>query len=255
MYGRSRSRARSRPARGSAAAPAWTPASLGSLALWLRVENDAAVTTVSGGFASATADKSGNGRHYSQATGSRQPAFNASDADFNGQPSLTNDTTDDCLTGPAPIDAQGAATLILVARVTSEANGGVIGSASGSAPNIIMHVNGTGIQCRFNNTNVATPLAGVGTTTGIFVAVFDGSGGAGAGIGTVYRNKLQVSQLTTLAATLTSATTWAVGSYASTFSTAMKWTEVIATRSVMTADEWSQVHSYLSSRYAITLEA
>jgi hypothetical protein len=61
-------------ARGGAAA--WSPLALGStLKLWLR--GDLGVT-LNGGDVSAWADQSGNGQHFTQATGAQQPLYVAS---------------------------------------------------------------------------------------------------------------------------------------------------------------------------------
>lgn len=65
----------------------WTPADLGSaLEFWLDA-SDASTITETGGAVSAWNDKSGNGHHATQATGSLQPAYSATS--FNGLPGIT----------------------------------------------------------------------------------------------------------------------------------------------------------------------
>lgn len=63
----------------------WTPATPSGLLLWLRA--DLGVTIGTG--VSAWADQSGSGNNVSQATGSKQPTLNASDAAYNNQKTLT----------------------------------------------------------------------------------------------------------------------------------------------------------------------
>ena len=59
------------------AIPAWTPAALGSsLALWLDAA-DSSTITLNGSTVSQWNDKSGNGRHVSQATPAQQPTYSA----------------------------------------------------------------------------------------------------------------------------------------------------------------------------------
>lgn len=67
----------------------WTPKRLSGLVLWLRA--DVGVTTVSG-LVSAWADQSGTAdanKNMSQATSTKRPVFNASDAAYNNQATLS----------------------------------------------------------------------------------------------------------------------------------------------------------------------
>lgn len=65
----------------------WTPSELGaSLALWLDAD-DASTITLNGSTVSQWSDKSGNGRHATQASASAQPTYEASG--FAGKPSVT----------------------------------------------------------------------------------------------------------------------------------------------------------------------
>lgn len=64
----------------------WTPAKLGAdLALWLDAD-DASTITLNGSTVSQWDDKSGNGRHATQATAANQPTYNLTE--FNGKPAL-----------------------------------------------------------------------------------------------------------------------------------------------------------------------
>ena len=73
----------------------WTPAALGSsLALWLD-SDDVSTITLNGSTVSQWRDKSGNGRHASQADSANQPTYSATG--LNGKPVLTFDGVNDFL--------------------------------------------------------------------------------------------------------------------------------------------------------------
>lgn len=98
-------------------APSWSPADIADAFAWYRA--DQGVTLV-GSDVSALADLSGNGRHLSEAT--NRPLFNASNANFNGQPTITFDGAAEKI-GRASFDlgASGTGfTLFLVAEVLSD---------------------------------------------------------------------------------------------------------------------------------------
>lgn len=61
----------------SSAAPAWTPANLGSALVAWYDAGDAASITESGGAVSQWNDKSGHGYHLTQATGGKKPTYSA----------------------------------------------------------------------------------------------------------------------------------------------------------------------------------
>ena len=74
----------------------WRPDELGaSLALWLDAEDTASIT-LNGSTVSQWDDKSGNSRHFSQATAANQPTYQA--AGFNGRPTLNFDGGSDFMT-------------------------------------------------------------------------------------------------------------------------------------------------------------
>ena len=74
----------------------WTPAALGSsLALWLDA-NDFSTITLNGSTVSQWRDKSGNGRHASQATAANQPTYSTSR--INNRPAIFSDGINDLMT-------------------------------------------------------------------------------------------------------------------------------------------------------------
>jgi hypothetical protein len=64
----------------------FTPLDLGGVFLWLR--SDLGIT-LNGSTVSAWADQSGAGNNATQSNGSQQPTYSASDASYNGRPSLS----------------------------------------------------------------------------------------------------------------------------------------------------------------------
>lgn len=132
------------------------------------------VTEVSGAVDSIL-DQSGRGNTLGAPAAANRPAYTASDADFNNQPSATGDGTDDFLRDTA-ID-MGAAfapgTIIVVAKIVS---------AGASEPLFSMNVNSTLV--RDTGTGTIQAIQGSGgksTTTGftaqahVFGMVADGS--------------------------------------------------------------------------------
>ena len=97
----------------------WTPAALGSsLALWLDAD-DASTITLNGSTVSEWRDKSGNGRHASQATVANQPIYSPSR--INGRPAVFSDGIDDLMifsTAIIPNDF----TIITVSQANSNSN-------------------------------------------------------------------------------------------------------------------------------------
>lgn len=69
-----------------------------SLKAWYRADT----TTNAGGFVSQLTDKSGNGYHLTQGTGSKQPALIASGSDPNGRDCVVSDGVDDAMTIASP---------------------------------------------------------------------------------------------------------------------------------------------------------
>jgi len=70
----------------AARAEDWTPAEIDT-ELWLDAD-DASTITETGGAVSQWDDKSGNARHATQATGSKQPLYTSSDSMLGGMPSV-----------------------------------------------------------------------------------------------------------------------------------------------------------------------
>jgi hypothetical protein len=90
----------------------WTPY-YSTTALWLD-GSDAGTITLNSGNVSQWNDKSGNGRNFSQAISTQQPAYTANQ--LNGLPALIFDGTDDFLDGGQVLDLIGGLTTFMVVR-------------------------------------------------------------------------------------------------------------------------------------------
>lgn len=77
------------------AAAAYAPPYRSRLALWLDLTSPD--TSIVSGAVAVLGDRSGNARHFTQGTGTKRPAYTASDADFGGRPSMSFDGVDDFL--------------------------------------------------------------------------------------------------------------------------------------------------------------
>lgn len=85
--------------------------------LWLRA--DLGVTIGTG--VATWADQSGNGHNATQATGSKQPIRNATDADFAGLPSLHGDGVDDYMDVALDLTGVASVTVLMAVRATAPA--------------------------------------------------------------------------------------------------------------------------------------
>jgi hypothetical protein len=116
-----------------------------SLKAWYRADT----TTNAGGFVSQLTDKSGNGFHFVQATGSKQPALNVADANMGGRDSISLDGTDDAVTLAAPgFGSMSGLTFYIVTRSVIGTTSGrffAIG-ASGTANSLIAIAVGSGFN-------------------------------------------------------------------------------------------------------------
>jgi hypothetical protein len=87
----------------------WTPAQI-STALWLDA-SDAGTITLNGANVSQWNDKSGNGKHATQATAAAQPDFSATG--LNGKPSINFAGTTDYLNTPLIQPSGGIVAMVL----------------------------------------------------------------------------------------------------------------------------------------------
>jgi hypothetical protein len=116
-------------------ASGFSPKSIAGLSLWLDAADSSTITISTG--VSVWADKSGNGRNAAQATGGKQPAYNAT---INGKNVVTFQGTDDTMQiGANAAFNANSQTIIVVARQSSAANHALWYKAdSNSAVGVIM---------------------------------------------------------------------------------------------------------------------
>ena len=97
--------------------------------------------TLNGADVSLWADQSGNGNDVSQGTAADQPLWNASDADFNGQPSIEGDGVSESITAVTGLLTAQPNTIFMVYKRIS--GGGRFFDTSGTAARQIMYGNMT----------------------------------------------------------------------------------------------------------------
>lgn len=184
----------------SRAAASWTPASLPSLAAWFDA-SDTATITESAGRVSQWNDKSGNGRHVTQATGTLQPytgrtANGLSVMDFRGahHMSLTGVSVGSVFTIGVvyQFDSATPPAYTYYGSLNNTRGDGVMGSSAGwpwqmSASSLIQHTttkvggshhshigvfNGASSSYRVDGVTVAGNT-GAATSTGIHLGAWD----------------------------------------------------------------------------------
>jgi len=219
------------------------PPQVGNLVSWLRADMG---ITLNGSNVSAWADQSGNGNHVTQATAVKQPTYVASDASYNGLPTVSFGGAQSMNTAallPSSPIAQPI-TMILAGQTHQSPGGSFLCEFSGTrflfyyttiGPDLRVFANGSEL---LDNVNVADQKH-------VYAAQFNGAASA-----------LYIDNSQTAAASGTvgagSLTDLAVGSESGTanFLTG-KIAEVIVYNSVISPIQRSTLFAYLGSRYGI----
>lgn len=226
----------------------FTPASVSSLAAWLR--GDTIVT--SGSAVTSWTDKSGSGRHATQGTAAAQPVLVASS--INSLPAVQFDGNDDVLSfGASTFSALTGGELFIVGRVNADppALGNQTGIATfGSAADAahLPFTDGTvyetfGSTTRHTVGNPAASLAepfiyNVTSVAGELTARLNGT--------QIYTNAVNTvgwSAAPTIGQSLPSSGAWLQGVLA----------EVIVYGAKLSTTDRTNVQAYLASRYGITV--
>lgn len=145
------------------------PLSLPDLSLWLQGKDLSSFTFGTGSAVAAWNDKSGNGRHVTQATSANQPARSGT---LNGNPTVVFDGTNDNLRrSNAPLNnASGGAFSVFAVVVPAGLSGdrSIVDADDTSGERIAQYLrtSGTSAQCiTFNESSVNTSASGGSLST------------------------------------------------------------------------------------------
>lgn len=127
----------------------WGILNLTGLTMWLRADD----VVTSGSAVTQMNDKSGNGRHVAQASGTKQPLLISSDPNFNNKPSVDFDGTNDQLDGSVGVNTNifTVSTFTCAAVYRADAITGTSGTTTPYANNNIVGLTTTGffgVSCR-----------------------------------------------------------------------------------------------------------
>ena len=151
-----------------------SPTSISNLMAWYRSD---LLVTQSGGTVSAWGDSSASGdanRIASQATGALQPTYSASDANFNGLPSMTSGLASGRLlrTGTWSVALPQPYTVFAVARLLStQSNSYLCDSINGGVQSALYSSAGTDLRA-YNGSNSNSPTF-ASAQTGVAIGVMD----------------------------------------------------------------------------------
>jgi hypothetical protein len=154
------------------------PSNLPGLMFWV---DSALGITLNGSNVSAWADQSGNGNSLQQPTAANQPAYTASDAAYNGQPSLTFLSTNPNWMDQAnafPVTVQPLS-IYCVAHVTSTAGtSDLFDKVSGGASRILLQTSPGTATLVINASSVVGPTVATISTPSCIASVFNGASSA-----------------------------------------------------------------------------
>lgn len=215
----------------------FSPLALGPF-VWLR--SDLGITLNSTTVA-AWADQSGNGHNVSQGTGANQPTYNASDANYNGRPSLQAATSGHFLLSAAFSIPQPFSLFIVGEAATS----GQVLIGCGTASDPFVGNNAGNTEVFAGTTQVTDPVSC--TVPRSMLAVFNGAssfagaddwvtGGSTGGSGTLSLASLNV-----------------FATSAGTFSLIGKVLEIVGLPRVPTANDKALMQAYIKTLYNRTV--
>ena len=146
----------------------WSPLTL-TPSLWLRA--DFGITIATG--VSSWADQSGNGNHFTQGTGSRQPAVDASTV--GGKPSIYFTTSKELVGTAASYNPSAAAstTMVICRSLTSTGSG--VFNDSGSTSGKLIQIGSSSCACWPVGASAAAP-GGIASGLSLAEVIHSGSG-------------------------------------------------------------------------------
>lgn len=215
----------------------WSPMVLAP-SLWLRA--DLGVTIATG--VSSWADQSGNGNHFTQGTGSRQPTVDANTV--GGQPSIRFTTANDLVGTAASYNPSAAAstTMVICRSLTSTGSGAF--EDSGSTSGKLIQIGSTSCACWPVGASAAAPG---GIASGLSLAEVIHSGSGANGLLFRVRNLTEYKTATTTAAFGNNATARFRIGYYGNFNGYIS--EVIVVPRLLTSSEKISMSSYMNARY------
>ena len=226
------------------------PTSIVNCVAWYRSD---LLVTQSGGTVSAWGDSSGSGdtnRNALQATGSLQPTYSASDANFNNLPSLTCALGTGRLlrTGTWSVALPQPYTVFAVARLLSaQANSYLCDSINGGLQSAVYSSSGADLRA-YNGSNSNSPTF-ASAQTGVAIGVMDSANTASRVYWSAATPSVGVNNGTN---GLTGVT---LGCYAGGGTTFTDWAyaEFAYYSRALTAGEIASLNAYAAARYAITI--
>lgn len=245
----------------SASATAFSPADITGLALWLDASDAATLTLDGSNNVSQWNDKSGNGNHGAQSTTTARPSITGS---INGRSALAFDGIDDSFSvaNSATIDLGPTMSVFIVHKLSSASSAArqtLIQFSNGSTASPSIEAAGT-LPPSGGNANsyvlirpgvvIATSAANSLTTSGV-VSSFHIENSANCSIRI---NSTEVAFAASAGMTLTGSGSAKLigmrGSPAQNYSGAMG--EIIVFNKRLSAEETTQIESYLISKWGIT---
>lgn len=239
-----------------------SPAQIGNLVQWLDAQDAGGFTFSTGTDVSQWNDKSGNGNHMVQATGSAQPLYNA--ATINGRPAVQfyDDSTFKQLAcaDNATMDYTALTAFIVVQRVsdlgaieilygkyatTSAIREFYVGISVGDAPTFTYSNDGTATAAAS-----AGALMSIGTPY-IITAQLTGTGGTSS----CSLNNANTGGGTITGSIFNGAAPLVMGSInaGGALPASVHYGECLFYKAALTAAEIAQVHAYLSSKWGIAI--
>lgn len=230
---------------------AFTPKSIANLAAWYRADLG---ITLNGSTVSAWADQSGNGNNVTQGTANKQPLFVASDSNVNNKPVLDFDGSNDQMQGnfAAALTGEKNWTLITVGQWDTLTGTRCIASvgAGGNGYDLIVNFSGTGKREVVHKGVAAMPDDNATTNYEIWSATRDNSGSPNV---ILKVNGVTQSISTPNTVMLTPGVSISIGANFTVSFMDGKVAEVIVYNNKISDADLAKLHTYLGSRYGITI--
>jgi hypothetical protein len=198
-------------------------------------------------------DQSGNGRHFSQATGANRPAYRTSIV--NGKSVLRFDGAASFMSLAAAFAPTGSFSIIAVLATSSTADQMFL-SGTGINRQVRLNESATGCLSLYEGTNAHRSAATTFPTNGTFgIAAWRGTVAAGCRI---YKNAAEAyyaANPTPFAATLSVDVLGRFELTGGTLYSNLDLAELIFINGDLTRAEWRSLQEYLANEYAITIPA